>query len=93
MRAEHHTATLVVGRPPRALASVAGALLAVRLLAAAGDFGARAGIVRALASVGLLGDHRLMDDGLVGRDAEHTVVEIDAAQHFAGEIDDVGLHQ
>ena len=63
------------------------------IAARAGDFAARTGVVGALASVGLLGHHGLVDDGLVGRDAEDAVVEIDAAEYFAGEIDDVGLHQ
>src|SRR5699024_8373982 len=54
----------------RALTGAAGALLAVRLAAAAGDLGAGLGLVRALAGSGQLGHHDLVDQRHVGGDVE-----------------------
>ena len=53
-----------------ALAGVAGALLAPGLDAAAGDLGAGQGALSALTAVGQVVLDHLMDDGLVGLDAE-----------------------
>jgi hypothetical protein len=47
MRPEHGAATTVVRRGRRALAGAAGALLAIRLLAAAADLAAGLRVVRA----------------------------------------------
>src|SRR6202034_4444479 len=60
LRAVHHTAARVLRSAQRALPRAAGALLAVRLLAAAADGAASLGGVRALAGRGLLGHDDLV---------------------------------
>src|SRR5262249_59911790 len=92
MGPENDAATFVVGRAPRALASVASALLAIGLLATAGDFTARAGVMGALARVCLLRHYRLMDNCLIRLNTKDAIVQIDAAQDFAVEVEYVGLH-
>ena len=92
MRTKDDAATAIVRRAPGALACVAGALLAIRLLATAGRFAARARVVRSLARIGFLRDHRLVHHRPVGLDAEDPIVEVDAAQHRPAQVDNVGLH-
>ena len=83
VRPEDHAAALVVRRALGALARVAGALLAIRLLAAAGHLAAGARVVGALARVGLLGHDGLVHDRLVRLDAEDPIVQVDLAQDLA----------
>ena len=92
MRAEDDATAGVVRRALGSLARVACAFLAIGLLATAGHFAAGARIVRALAGIGFLRHHRLMDDGCVRHDAEYAIVQIDAAQDFAAEVYDIRLH-
>ena len=68
----------------RALASTAGALLAVRLLAAAGHLAARLRVVCAQVAAGQLRDHRLVHHGGVHRRGEERVGKLDAAGLLAG---------
>src|SRR5439155_12772791 len=60
LRAEHDAAAGPQGRADGTGAGAAGALLAPRLLAAAADFAARLGRVRALAVVGVDGDDHFL---------------------------------
>jgi hypothetical protein len=61
LRAEHDAAAGPQGRADGASAGAAGALLGVRLLAAAADFAAGLGRARALAGVGAVGDDDFLD--------------------------------
>src|SRR5262249_14531735 len=76
----------------RALAGVAGALLAVRLLVGAAHLGHGAGRVRARALPGALPLHHLPQEVLVDLGAPHLVVEVDGADGRAGEVFDVEPH-
>ena len=68
MRPEHDAAAGEVRRAARALAGAAGALLALRLLAAAAHLAAGLGVVRADPAARELGrDHLVEDGGVDGR--------------------------
>src|SRR5207248_7809456 len=73
----------------RALACVAGALLLVRLLAAAAHFVTTLGRVRARALLRALRLDHLPQEVLVDLDAEDGLVEVDLADGFTVEILDV----
>ena len=79
VRPEDDAAATVVRRVGRALAGAAGALLAVRLAAAATDLAAGLGVVRAGPPAGQLGGHDLVEDGGIDRRGEQLVAELDAA--------------
>ena len=79
VRPEDDAAAAVVRRVRRALPGAAGALLAVRLRAAAADLAAGLGVVRAGPPAGELGGHDLVEDGGVDRGREQLVAELDAA--------------
>src|SRR6185503_15936158 len=85
---EHGTTAAVVRRGARALAGAAGALLAVRLLAAAADLAARLGVVGADPPAGELGRDDLVQDRLVHRRAEEPVVQLDAADVGPGAVEE-----
>src|SRR6185312_9291858 len=85
---EDLAASHVVRSARRALASVAGALLLVRLLAAAAHFVAPLGRVRAGTALGALSLHDLPQEVLVDLDAEDAVVEIHFADGLAVEVFD-----
>ena len=81
---EGHATTAEVRCTGRALASVAGALLLERLLAATADFCTGLGALRARATGGELSGDNLVHDGHVGLDAEHVGVELERAGVLAG---------
>ena len=91
MRAEHHAAAPEVRGGAGALAGAAGALLAVRLLAAATDLAAGLGVMGAEVAPGQLGDDRLVEDGLVHGCREQHLVEVDAPDGRAGSVVEGGL--
>ena len=74
-----------------ALAGAAGALLAVRLPAAAADLAAGLGVVRAGPAAGQLGRHDLVQDGRVDRRGEELIAELDAADRLARAVVQGGL--
>src|SRR5690606_41791402 len=76
-------------RAGRALAGATGALLAVRLLAAAGHHPARLGRMRALASRSALRHDHLVDERDVRRDVEHLGGELGGAGLLACGVEDV----
>ena len=77
--ARNDAAAAVVRCAERALAGAAGALLAIRLLAAAGDLAAGLRVVRARPAAGELGGHDLVEHGRVDRRREQLIVELDVA--------------
>ena len=91
VRAEDDAAALVVGGGAGALPRAAGALLAVRLLAAATDLAAGLGVVGAEVAARQLGDHRLVEDGLVDGRGEQRLAEVDAPDGRARAVVEVGL--
>ena len=91
MRAEHDAAAAVVRRGARALAGAAGALLAVRLAAAAADLAAGAVSWVPRPAPGELGDDGLVEDGLVHRRGEQRLGEVDAPDGRAGAVVEGGL--
>src|SRR4029078_698477 len=80
---EHRAAALVVGGRAGALAGPAGALLAVRLRAAAAALAAGLRVVRPKVASGELGGHDLVEDGGVDRRGEQGVGQLDAADGLA----------
>ena len=62
-----------------ALAGTAGALLAPRLDAAAGDLCAGQGTLRALTAVGQMILYDVVNDSLIGLDPENGIRELDLA--------------
>ena len=76
VRAEHRAAARPVRRARRALAGAAGPLLLPRLLVTAGDFTARLGLGRALATVGEERLHRLVHDRHVDDPVERALGEL-----------------
>ena len=83
---EGDATTGVVGGVGRALAGVAGALLAVRLGAAAADLAAGLRRLRAGSPAGQLGRDDLVHQRDVGLHAEDRVVELDVAGVLAGGV-------
>ena len=77
--AEGHAAARPLGRPARALAGTARALLPPRLLATAAHLGPGLRALRAGPGGGQLRRHHLVQHGHVGLDAEDGVVELDGA--------------
>ena len=92
VRAEDDAAVPPVRRAGRALARAAGALLAVRLLAAAGDLAARLRVGRALPLVRLVPDYGLVHQPDVGLDAEDLVQQLDGVNDLSGHVVDVNSH-
>src|SRR5579871_1525157 len=86
MRAEDNAAAAIVRRSARALAGIAGALLSVRLLAAAGHLTSGARVVRPLPRVGFLRHHGLVHHGRIRLDAEDAVVQVDVPQLGAAQV-------
>src|SRR6185369_690960 len=84
MGPEDDAAARVVRRAAGALAGTAGALLAVRLGAAARDLAARLGVGRADAAAGQLRDDGLVHHGLVDRCREQGVGQVHGAGLGAG---------
>jgi hypothetical protein len=84
-RAMHHATTGVLRCADRALAGTAGALLAVRLPATAGNLAAALGRVRALARSGQLSHNTLVDqrDVDLGVDDVDGQVDVDGQRGFA----------
>ena len=80
-----------LGSPDGALTGTAGALLAPGLDAAAGNLGAGQGGLGALTAVGQVVLHHVVDNSLVGLDAEHSFGEFDLADLLAGHIINVSL--
>src|ERR1019366_1024517 len=80
-----------LGRPGRALAGAAGALLAIRLCAPAGNLCARLGAVGARTLGRELGGHHLMKEGDVDEGAEVLGVQLDDPHELTGVI--ASLHQ
>src|SRR4051812_21012472 len=77
MRAEHHAAMPPLRGAGRTLPGAAGAFLPPRLLAAAPHVCTGLRIVRTLAGVSLLAEHRLLDNSVVRRDTENSIAKID----------------
>ena len=73
VRPEDHAAASELRRSDRALTGAAGPLLAIRLLAAAGDLAARLGVVSAEVAAGQLGSHHLVEHGRVDRRGEELI--------------------
>jgi hypothetical protein len=86
MRAEDDAAACVVRRAARALASAAGALLAVRLGAAARDLAARLGVMRAGTTTGQLSRDRLVQQVEVDLDVEQRLGQVDRA-YFGADLE------
>jgi len=84
VRPEDRAAAAIVRRSDAALAGATGALLAIRLLAATGDFAAGLRRVRADALRSELGGHDLVEDGNVHRRVEELGIELDVAERLAG---------
>src|SRR5690606_21224053 len=76
-------------RTGRALTGAAGALLPVRLLAAAGDLAAGLRLVRALATRGQLRHHDLVDQRHVDLRAEDVLGKLDGAGLAAARVEHV----
>ena len=94
MRAVHDATAGELRRAGRALTGAAGALLPVRLLAAAADLAAGLRGVRALAGGGELGHDDLVDQRHVGLDVEDLGGQLDRAVGLAGRRTDVnGRHE
>ena len=74
-----------------ALAGVAGALLLPGLLAAAGNLRAGQCGLRALTAVGQMILDDVVDDGLVGLDAEHGLGKLNLADLLAVHVVNIGL--
>ena len=74
-----------------ALTGVAGALLLPGLLAAAGDLSAGQCGLRALTAVGQMILDDVVDDGLVGLDAEHGLGKLNLADLLAVHVVNIGL--
>src|SRR5687767_12276845 len=83
MRPEDHAAACIVGRAARALAGAAGALLAVRLCAAAADLAARLGVGRAGPARVHLRRDRLVPHCLVDVGREERLRQVDVADRLA----------
>jgi hypothetical protein len=86
VRSEHRAAPAEVRRPAGTLARAAGALLAIRLGAAAANLAAGLRIVRAEAATGELGRHDLVQHGRVHGRREQLVGQLDAADGGPGAI-------
>ena len=92
--AQRHTTTTPVRGADRTGPGTTGALLAPRLCATTGDLGTGPGALGARATGGELGGDDLVHEGHVGLDAEHGILELDAASLGTGHIDHVdGCHQ
>src|SRR5699024_5171687 len=88
-RAVDDAAARVLRSADRALACVAGSLLAVRLAPAARDLGAGLRLVGALTSSGQLGDDDLVDERDVRGNGEHGCGKLRGAGLRAVRVDDV----
>src|SRR4051794_15100177 len=91
MRPEDDAAATVVRGTDGALARAAGALLAVRLLAAAADLATGLGVAGPGSPARQLGGHDLVEDGSVDGGREELVTELHAADGRARPVEDVDL--
>src|SRR5205085_1468704 len=92
VRAEHYAAMPPLRSAGRTLASAPGALLTPGLAPAATHFGAGLGVVRTLASVGLLAQHRLTDSIGIRGDAEDSVIKFYLLYFFTRDVVNCRLH-
>ncbi len=86
---EHDTAVRPLGRAGAALTGTAGALLAPRLSAAAGNLSAGQSALRALTAVGKMIFDDLVNNAHVRLDAEDRVVQLDGTDFSAGHADNL----
>ena len=75
-----------------ALTRAAGALLAPRLLAAAGNLGAGEAGLRALTAVSQMILHDVVNDGFIGFNTENSIREFDLADLLTSHIKYFSLH-